>query len=91
MAGPSASSFTVKASLIEETYAVFAAWDSCRPPHENFRLLRETNAIGASSASWLRDIAKILHRRFEPTGKDRALVHLAKGGLPLSLFRPILL
>lgn len=87
-----ASSFTVvKGAMIDETYAVFAAWDFARSKRENLDRLRDENFIGASSATWLRDVAKVLNRRFEPDGRDRALVVLAKSGCDLEEWKPLLL
>jgi len=86
------SSFTlVKGAMIPETYTVFAAWDLAKSKRENLDLLRRQNFIGASSAAWLRDVAKVLNRRFEPAGRDRALVVLAQAGCPLDEWKPILL
>lgn len=86
------SSFTVvKGAMIEETYAVFAAWDFTRSKRENLDRLRAENFIGAGSATWLRDVAKVLNRRFEPDGRDRPLVILAKSGCGLQEWRPLLL
>lgn len=86
------SSFTVvKGAMIEETYAVFAAWDFDRTKRENLDRLRSENFIGAGSATWLRDVAKVLNRRFEPGERDRALVVLAKHGLPIDEWKPLLL
>ena len=79
-----ASSFTVvKGAMIDETYAVFATWDFERSKRENLNRLREENFIGASSTTWLRDVAKVLNRRYDPAGRDRPLVILAKSGLPI--------
>lgn len=87
-----ASSFTViKGAMIDETYAVFAAWDFACSKRENLDRLRDENFVGASSATWLRDIAKVLNRRFEPDGRDRALVVLAKNGCDLEEWKPLLL
>jgi hypothetical protein len=87
-----ASSFTViKGAMIPETYAVFAAWDFASSKRENLDQLRQENFIGIRSATWLRDVAKVLNRRFEPAGRDRALVVLAKSGCPLDEWKPILL
>lgn len=87
-----ASSFTIiKGALIEETYAVFARWDLRLSKKENLDILRETNFIGASSTTWLRDVAKVLNRRFEPAERDRALVVLAQGGCSLHEWKPVLL
>lgn len=87
-----ASSFTViKGAMINETYAVFAAWDFSRSKRENLDHLRESNFIGAGSATWLRDVAKVLNRRFEPADRDRALVLLAQKGCDLEEWKPLLL
>lgn len=87
-----ASSFTViKGSMIDETYAVFAAWDFDRTKRENLDRLRDENFIGASSSTWLRDVAKVLNRRFDPAGRDRPLVVLAKHGLSVEEWKPLLL
>jgi hypothetical protein len=86
------SSFTViKGAMIEETYAVFAAWDFARSKRDNLDLLRAANFIGAKSTTWLRDVSKVLNRRFDPAGKDRALVVLAKSGCDLEEWKPLLL
>jgi hypothetical protein len=68
--------------MIDETYAVFAAWDFALSKRENLDRLRQENFIGASTTTWLRDVAKVLNRRFEPNSRDRALVILAKERLP---------
>ena len=87
-----ASSFTVvKGAMIEETYAVFAAWDFHCSKRENLDRLRAENFIGARSATWLRDVAKVLNRRFDPTGRDLPLVTLAKKGVSLDEWKPLLL
>ncbi len=87
-----ASSFTIiKGAMIDETYTVFAAWDFARTKRENLDYLRAENLIGAGSATWLRDVAKVLNRRFDPGGRDRPLALLAKNGLPIEEWKPLLL
>ena len=87
-----ASSFTVvKGALVDETYAVFADWDFTQSKRANLDRLREENFIGASSATWLRDVAKVINRRFEPAGRDRPLVLLAKGGCDIDTWKPLML
>lgn len=87
-----ASSFTiVKGAMIDETYAVFAAWDFERTKRENLTRLRDENFIGAATSTWLRDVSKVLSRRFDPQGRDRALVLLAKSGCDLEIWKPLLL
>jgi hypothetical protein len=86
------SSFTiVKGAMIAETYAVFAAWDFAQSKRANLDRLRADNFIGASSHTWLIDVAKVLNRRFDPATRDRPLVQLAKADLPLDIWRPLLL
>ncbi len=86
------SSFTIiKGAMIAETYDTLARWDFGLSKKENLDRLREENSIGASSATWLRDVAKVLNRRLEPEGRDRALVVLAQGGCPIDEWKPILL
>jgi hypothetical protein len=87
-----ASSFTViKGAMAEETYAVFARWDFTRSKRENLDRLRSDNTIGAGSGTWLRDVAKVLNRRFDPDARDRPLIHLAKNGCGLDEWKPLLL
>jgi hypothetical protein len=86
------SSFTIaKGALIDETYAAFAQWDLRRSKRENLDSLRAKNAIGAGSSAWLRDVAKVLNRRFDPGGRDLPLVRLAQAGCELDIWRPLLL
>lgn len=86
------SSFMIiKGSMIEETYAVFQEWDFELSREENLRRMRDSNSVGATSANWLRDVYKVLHRRFDPSGADRPLVDLAKARCSYDLWKPLLL
>jgi hypothetical protein len=60
------SSFTIaKGALIDETFAVFAAWDFARSKRKNLDRLRRENFIGSSSEAWLRDVAALAGLRDE--------------------------
>jgi hypothetical protein len=86
------SSFTlVKGTMIPETYAVLRGWDATASKRENLDRLRSENYIGSRSATWLRDVAKVMNRRLDPSGADRALTVLAQAGLPSAEWNPILL
>jgi hypothetical protein len=86
------SSFTlIKGAMIEETYSVFTGWDFAHSKKDNLDRLRRENFIGANSITWLRDVAKVLNRRFDPNARDRSLVILAKSGCPIEEWKPILL
>jgi len=77
--------------MIDETYAVFSKWDFGLSKRENLDLLRRENFIGARTTTWLRDVAKVLNRRFEPNTRDRAIALLAKSGCPIDEWKPLLL
>jgi hypothetical protein len=86
------SSFTIiKGALIEETFSVFRGWDFARSLDENLSSMKAQNVIGAKSEHWLRDVAFVLRRRFDPEGRDRNLVELAQRGCQLELWKPLLL
>lgn len=86
------SSFTIiKGALIPETYAAFRSWDLALSTSANLGELKRTNHIGAKSANWLRDLVKVLHRRFDPESRDRALIELAAGGCGLEEWKPLML
>lgn len=86
------SSYTIiKGALIEETYTVFRDWDFALSLEENLASMKAQNIIGAKSEHWLRDVAFVLRRRFDPEGRDRNLVELAQRGCPLELWKPLLL
>jgi hypothetical protein len=87
-----ASSFTlIKGAMIDETYAVFADWDFALSKRQNLDRLRGENFIGARTSTWLRDVAWVLNRRFDPNGLDRPLALLAKSGCPMDEWKPLLL
>ena len=87
-----ASSFTIiKGALIEETYAAFQDWDFELSRRENLQRMKDLNTIGATSTNWLRDVGKVLNRRFDPNGRDRALVELAQAGCRRDVWKPLLL
>jgi hypothetical protein len=77
--------------MIEETYAVFAKWDFALSKRENLDRLRRENFIGAKTTTWLRDVAKVLNRRFDPDVRDRPLVLMVKSGCPIDEWKPLLL
>ncbi|MGV8073345.1 MAG: BrxA family protein [Syntrophobacteraceae bacterium] len=86
------SSFTIiKGSLIEETYLIFQNWDFTLSKRENLQRVKETNSIGATSVNWLRDVAKVLNRRFDPGGRDRPLVELVQARCNREIWTPLLL
>lgn len=86
------SSFTIiKGALIEETYKVFQGWDDSVDKFENLRRVREENSIGCSSLNWARDVGKVLNRRYDPEGRDKPLVTLARQGCRRDVWDPLLL
>jgi hypothetical protein len=86
-----ASCQAIKGSLIEETYAVFRDWDYQCSKTENLQRARAENTIGARSAAWARNVSWAISRRFDPAGRDRPLVELAKSGCDREVWKPLLL
>ena len=71
------SSFTIiKGAMISETYRTLACWDLDASKKQNLDRLRQENFIGASSATWLRDVAKVLNRRLDPAAATVRLSRL---------------
>lgn len=86
------SSFTIiKGSLIDETYAAFQRWDLAQPKAHNFERIRSNGALASTSSNWARDVAFAISRRFDPAGRDRAVVDLAKAGCDREVWKPLLL
>ena len=86
------SSFTIiKGSLIEETYVTFQYWDYHRSKSDNLRTIAASGALPWTSNHWLRDVSWVLNRRFDPSGRDRPLVELAKAGCDRAIWNPLLL
>lgn len=86
------SSFTIiKGALIEETYAAFRDWDFSLSKRANLDRVEERDLLGAASRNWVRDVRKVLNRRFDPAGRDRPLVELAKSDCERSVWSPLVL
>lgn len=86
------SSFTIiKGSLIDETYAAFQRWVLDRSKADNLERIKANGAFASASSNWARDVSKVLNRRFDPGGRDRTVVELAKAGCEREVWKPILL
>ncbi|WP_295578803.1 BrxA family protein [uncultured Lamprocystis sp.] len=85
------SCLAIKGSLIDETYAVFCGWDYAASKTDNLKRAREENTIGAKSANWAQNVSWAVSRRFDPAGRDRPLVDLAKSGCDREVWQPLLL
>ena len=85
------SCLAIKGSLIDETYAVFRGWDYAVSKTDNLKRARQANTIGAKSANWAQNVSWAVSRRFDPAGRDRPLVDLAKSGCDREVWQPLLL
>ena len=86
------SSFTIiKGSLIDETYVAFQYWDFDSSKSENLGRIKGSGVLPLTSSHWLRDVSWVLNRRFDPGGRDRPLVELAKAGCEREIWKPLLL
>lgn len=88
----SVATFTIiKGTLISETYRAFQFWDLQKGRAENLSHLKDANPLGLPTASWIKNVVWAIGRRFEPGGRDRPLVELAKGCLGLEKWKPLML
>ena len=86
------SSFTIiGGAMVTETYEVLARWDFTLDKKTNLDHLRDENYIGATSATWANQVAKVINRRLDPGGNDKPLTVLAQGGMPIDEWKPIML
>lgn len=86
------SSFTViKGALVPETYEAFRHWDLSEDRRSNISRLKDANVFGARSSNWIRDLGKVLNRRFDPETRDRPLIRMAQNGVDLAIWTPALL
>lgn len=86
------SSFTViKGALIEETYTVLGAWRFDLTKRENLDAVRDGSVVSAKGDTWRRDVAWVISRRLDPGGRDRPLAIMAKSGMRLDEWKPLLL
>jgi len=85
------SCLAIKGSLIDETFAVFCGWDYAASKTDNLKRARDENTIGAKSANWAQNVSWAVSRRFDPAGRDRPLVELAKSGCDREVWQPLLL
>lgn len=83
------SNLAIRGAFIEETFRAFSDWDLDKTPADNFRIIAETNSIGASSQSWLTKFLQVLKRRYDLSAQDRQLIQLVKEGWHIDEWRPV--
>ena len=83
------SYLAIKGPLSESTYRAFAGWDLRLTVNANFERLKESNSVGASSAGWLKQFIRVLKRRYDLEGFDRALIELVQQGWHIDDWRPV--
>lgn len=87
-----ASSFTIlKGALIEESYSYLSQWDPSQSSEQNLANWKDRNPAGLRSQNWIRDVAFVMSRRFDPSGRDIALTRLAQNQCNLLEWKPLLL
>jgi hypothetical protein len=77
--------------MIEESYDFLASWDFKETKAINVARWRTANSIGAKTETWLRDVGRVMSRRFDPSGRDRPLALLARARCALEVWKPLLL
>lgn len=92
MTEPTISTFSVtKGGKVEATYAAFETWDLSSSLDENLERVRETNPILAPTDAWLKEMRRIFRVRFGDVELHKPLIRLAKQGMRLESWAPLLL
>ena len=75
---PYRSDGLIRGPLISDTMQALQGWELEASKRANLEQLRQTNSIGAPTQAWLKKVCSALSSRFEPAGRDRALVLAAR-------------
>lgn len=75
---PYRSDGLIRGPLISDTLQALQGWELEASKRANLEQLRQTNSIGAPTQAWLKKVCSALSSRFEPAGRDRALVLAAQ-------------
>lgn len=86
------STFSVtKGGKVAETYELFRGWDLGSGLDENLDRFRAENPILSPTEKWLAEMRRIFHLRFGDIERHRPLIRLARAGMALERWSPILL
>lgn len=83
------SYLAIKGALTEPTFRAFSEWDLSQSEKVNFEFIARTNSVGASSAGWLKQLLRVIKRRYDLKGIDRCLIQLVQQGWHIDDWRPI--
>ena len=75
---PYRSDGLIRGPLISDTLQALQGWELEASKRANLEQLRQTNSIGAPTQAWIKKVCSALSSRFEPAGRDRALVLAAR-------------
>ncbi|MCP9822930.1 BrxA family protein [Cyanobium sp. L1E-Cus] len=75
---PYRSDGLIRGPLVSDTLQALQGWELEASKRANLEQLRQTNSIGAPTQAWLKKVCSALSSRFEPAGRDRALVLAAQ-------------
>lgn len=81
----------IRGPLISDTLQALQGWDLEASKRANLDQLRQSNCIGAPTQAWLKKVCSALSSRFDPAGRDRALVLAARTGTGQRYWKPLLL
>ena len=75
---PYRSDGLIRGPLFSDTLQALQGWELEASKRANLEQLRQSNSIGAPTQAWLKKVCSALSSRFEPAGRDRALVLAAR-------------
>ena len=85
---PYRSDGLIRGPLVSDTLQALQGWDLEASKRANLDLLRQSNSIGAPTQAWLKKVCSALSARFDPAGRDRALVLAARTGTGQRHWKP---
>lgn len=75
---PYRSDGLIRGPLVSDTLQALQGWELVASKRANLEQLRQSNSIGAPTQAWLKKVCSALSSRFEPAGRDQALVLAAR-------------
>ncbi|WP_216905714.1 BrxA family protein [Synechococcus sp. CCY 0621] len=77
--------------MIDDTLQMFQGWELEASKQVNLDQVRASNSIGASTQAWLKQVCSTFSRRFDPSGRDRALALAVLTATGRRHWKPLLL
>ena len=88
---PYRSDGLIRGPLVTDTLQALQGWELEASKRANLNEIGASNSIGAPTQAWLKKVCSALSSRFEPAGRDRALVLATRTTTGQRHWKPLLL